>query len=213
MILGISSGRKNGVTSDAVKAVLEASGLEYEFISLSGKTINGCLGCVECVFDNMCKIKDDWTEIAKKMLEAEAVVFGAPNYYGTINALGHACLERTFCFRHQGAFNLKGKLGIIVSTSYAQDDTVQTYIERMMHQNKMEVIDKVVAKGYSQCYSCGLGHKCKAGKVVYDHGLLEKIEDKHLPPCFEMQIDTKQQAYKAGRALGTMLGMDKKKRS
>ena len=32
MILGISaSGRSNGVTSEAVKAVLEATGLEYEY--------------------------------------------------------------------------------------------------------------------------------------------------------------------------------------
>lgn len=43
MILGISaSGRKDGITSQAVKAVLEASGMEHEYVSLAGKKISGC---------------------------------------------------------------------------------------------------------------------------------------------------------------------------
>jgi len=50
------------------------------------------------------------------MLVAEAIVFGAPNYYRTINALGHACLERTFCFRHREVFLRAGRvLGAILS--------------------------------------------------------------------------------------------------
>jgi len=102
LILGISaSARKDGITSAAVKAVLQASGMEYEYVSLTGKRINGCIGCTGCASDNFCKVKDDWNEIGEEMLKAEAIVFGAPNYYGTINALGHACLERTFCFRHR----------------------------------------------------------------------------------------------------------------
>ncbi|WP_242835897.1 hypothetical protein [Clostridium sp. DL-VIII] len=54
MILGISSGRKNGVTSEAIKAILEATGLEYEYISLAGKRISGCIGCTLCASDNKC---------------------------------------------------------------------------------------------------------------------------------------------------------------
>ncbi|MTI81229.1 MAG: flavodoxin family protein [Firmicutes bacterium] len=206
MILGISgSGRKNGITCDAVKAVLEASGLEYEFISLSGKKIGGCISCLQCASDNVCKIKDDWLTIGDKMLKADAIVFGAPNYYGMINALGHACMERTYSFRHQARFGLAGKLGVIVSTSYKGDNVVQSYIEKMMFENKMVVVDSVIVRGYSQCYSCGFGHHCGVGKVVRDHGFLEKIEDKHLPLCFEDQDDSKQQTYKVGKILGSIL--------
>ena len=207
MILGISaSGRKNGVTSDAVEAVLKASGLEYEFVSLSGKKIGGCIGCVQCASDNTCKVKDDWTAIAGKMLKAEAIVFGAPNYFGAINALGHACLERTFCFRHREIFNLAGKLGVIVSTSYQRDNAVQSYIEKIMQHNKMVVVDSVAVQGYAQCYVCGFGHDCAVGKVVRDHGFLTEIEEKHLPLCFEKQDDARLQAYKAGKVLGSILG-------
>lgn len=206
MILGISaSGRKNKTTSDAVKAVLEAAGVEYEFVSLAGKKINGCVGCVQCASDNVCKVKDDWIEIGDKMLKADAIVFGAPNYYGVINALGHACLERTYSFRHRESFSLAGKLGIIVSTSYERDNSVQSYIKNMMLKNKMAIIDSVFVGGYSQCYTCGFGADCAVGKVVREHGFLEKIEEEHLPLCFERQKDAKYQAYKAGKTLGSIL--------
>lgn len=204
MILGISaSGRKDGITSKTVKAILEASNLEYEYISLSGKKINGCIGCTLCAADNQCKVKDDWNEIAEKMLMADAIVFGAPNYGGCINALGHACLERTFCFSHRGAFSLSGKLGIAVSTSYSGqgNDLVNMIIKKAMVFNKMSVIGSVSAHGYAQCYTCGFGHNCNVGHVVKKHGPLDKIEKKHLPPSFEEQEDTILQARSMGKLL------------
>lgn len=206
MILGINaSGRNGGVTGEAVKAVLEASGLEYEYVSLAGKRINGCIGCTACAGDNICKVKDDWNEIGEKMRDAKAIVFGAPNYFGRMNALGHACWERTFCFRHREAFSLAGKMGIIVSVEYEGHNKVRPEIEDFMNRNKMAVIESVFAKGYSQCFTCGFGHDCSVGNVVRLHGFIEKVEKEHLPLCFDQQEETKIQAYKAGRILGSIV--------
>lgn len=208
MILGISaSGRKKGVTSQAVKAILEASKSETEYISLAGKRINGCIGCTGCASDNRCRVKDDWNEIGERMQQADAIVFGAPNYYGTINALGHACLERTFCFRHQESFNLAGKLGVSVSTGYGREkeDPVQAIIKKFMVANMMTVVGTVSAQGYSQCYSCGFGHNCGVGNVVMDHGFIEKIEEKHHPACFKEQESTLFQTHRIGKLLGSIL--------
>ena len=94
MILGISgSGRKNRMVHQTVLAIATESGQEYEVISLAGKKINGCIGCTQCAADNICKVKDDWNEIGEKMAQANVIIFGAPNYYGTINALGHVTVE------------------------------------------------------------------------------------------------------------------------
>ena len=208
MILGISaSGRKDGVTSEAVKAVLAATGLEYEYISLAGKKINGCIGCTRCATDNICKVKDDWNEIGEKMLKAEAIVFGAPNYYGTINALGHACLERTFCFRHRDVFSLKGKLGIVVGVEYSREtqSLVQTFITKMMQSNKIEIVDSAAAHGYSQCYTCGYGESCSIGNVVKDHGFLDEIKSEHYPPHFKEQQEAACHIQKVGINLGSIL--------
>ena len=206
MILGINaSGRPNGVTADAVKAVLSATNLPSEYISLAGKRFTGCIGCTLCAADNVCKVNDDWLKIGDAMLRADAIVFGAPNYYGTINALGHACLERTFCFRHRDAYRLAGKLGLVVSTDYKGTDEVSTFIQNMMTRNKMAVINTVFVKGYSQCYTCGFGQGCASGNVVNDHGFLDEILPEHLPPKFDEQPAAIAQAYKAGRILGAII--------
>lgn len=206
MILGISaSGRSNGVTSEAVKAVLEATGQEYDYVSLAGKRINGCTGCTLCASDNRCKLQDDWNEIGEKMLKADAIVFGAPNYFSKMNALGHACWERTFSFRHREIFNLAGKLGVIVSAGYEGEDYVKPQIEDFMLRNKMAVVESVRVEGYGQCYTCGYGHDCGVGRVVRVHGFLDKIEERDFPPHFKQQALAQQQAYKAGKILGSML--------
>jgi multimeric flavodoxin WrbA len=206
VILGISaSGRATGVTSEAVKAVLAATGLKYDYISLAGKRIIGCTGCTLCAADNQCKLKDDWNEIGEKMRRADAIVFGAPNYFGKMNALGHACWERTFSFRHREIFDLAGKLGVIVSTGYEEADYVKPQIEDFMLRNKMAVVEAVRVDGYGQCYTCGFGHDCGVGRVVKVHGFLDKIEDKDLPPHFKEQEQAQQQAYKAGKILGSIL--------
>jgi hypothetical protein len=74
VILGIStSGRVvkrdntgsllGGVTEDLVKFILKNTGEPSEYVSLSGKQILGCQGCLRCASDNICKQKDDWAEI------------------------------------------------------------------------------------------------------------------------------------------------------
>ncbi len=60
-VLGISgSPVKNSNTDRLVRTVLEATGLDYEFIKLSGYDIHPCRACLGYAGDNTCKQKDDW---------------------------------------------------------------------------------------------------------------------------------------------------------
>lgn len=214
-ILGISaSGREGRVTESAVRAVVEAAAESAgcaaadapRFISLSGLTIGGCQGCLRCAGDNRCRVNDDWPEVGNAMLEADAIVFGAPSYYGTINALGHACLERTYSFRHRERFLLAGKLGVAVDVGReASERPVHRYIQSMFRSNMMAVVGSARADGASQCYTCGYGEDCAVGNVVADHGYLERIEAHHLPREFDAQPDAVTAARKTGRVLGSML--------
>ena len=181
--------------------------MEYEYLSLSGKKISGCIGCVRCGADNVCKLKDDWNAIGATLLKADAIVFGAPNYGGTINALGHACLERMFCFRHREVFSLAGKLGVIVSVEYAREkeNAVHNFIQKVFHTQMIAIVGSVFATGYSQCYTCGFGENCGAGNVVRDHGFIDEIKDEHRPPHFKDQPEAVLQAHRAGKVLGSIL--------
>ena len=193
-ILGISdSGRKKGIIQEVVKIVLKNTEVPYEFLSLSDYSIIGCLGCTECAKDNRCtNVSDGWHIISKKMLESDAIVFGAPTYYGIINSLAHACLERTYSFRHREKFLLAGKLGISIGVNGDKEDNlVRNLIKKIMISNKMSVVDVLHAKGYSQCYTCGYGEVYGAGSVVtkhcyncnlleHDYPLVLKIKIKHI---------------------------------
>ena len=77
-VLGISCSPRKGQTTDSlVQEVLIGVEGDTEFISLSGKRIGPCIGCLGCVKDNVCKIKDDMSELRQKIVEAGALVIGA----------------------------------------------------------------------------------------------------------------------------------------
>lgn len=219
MILGISaSGRQTvrdesgrllkGVNDHMVKYVLEKTGESYEYISLAGKRISGCQACLACAKDNVCVIDDDWAEIRDKIFEADAVVFGAPNYYGTINAHGHAFLERTFSLRHREVFPLAGKLNAIVASGRVDDTPAEKYIRQMFKSNYMaEPVGVVHVSGIAQCYTCGFGEKCTAGVVVGKHGFLDEIQSWMIP---QIQPDVYKKADILAQRLGSVVRNNKK---
>ncbi|HEB30523.1 MAG TPA: flavodoxin family protein [Spirochaetes bacterium] len=192
-ILGISASGRNverneegfllkGVTEELVKYILKNSGEQFEYVSLKGKNIMGCQGCLKCAGDNICVQNDDWAELRDKMFEADAVVFGAPNYYGAINAVGHAFLERTFSLRHRNGFALFGKANVIVIADADGPNHVEDYIQDIFRSNYMAPpIGILRSEGVAQCYTCGYGEKCTSGAVVDSHGLLDEIKNEHLP--------------------------------
>ncbi len=192
-ILAISgSPRKNRMTHNAIQEILSNCKNDYEIISLANKKINACIACTACAKDNICKVKDDWTEIGEKMQQADIIIFGAPNYFGMVNALAHATLERTFSFRHKSSYTLKDKLGLVVTTCESKEasDPVAAYIEKMFNYNQIKCIGKIQVYQYNQCYTCGFGHNCNEGIVVRKNGILEEILPCHLPKEISEQPET-----------------------
>ncbi len=57
------------------------AGHEVEEISLKGKKIGFCIGCLSCQKTQKCVIKDDAVEIAEKVKDADTLVFATPIYY------------------------------------------------------------------------------------------------------------------------------------
>ena len=211
MILGISASGRNakrnesgtlthGLTEEMVRYFLAKTGEPSEFVSLSGKNIRGCTGCCGCAEDNVCVLEDDWAAIRDRMFEADAIVFGAPNYFGVINALGHAFLERTFSLRHRERFKLAGKLNVIVTTGSDEDPSVEDFIRKVFRSNYMaEPVGALKVAGISQCYQCGYGDGCAAGSVVSRHGFVDEIRESILPRVSP-------EAYKKAEVIAHRLG-------
>ncbi len=215
-VLGISgSPRKSHTTEELVKVVLDATGLETELISLHDMTINGCICCLGCIDDNVCKIRDDYIPLMKKVLEADAIVVGAPNYFGRLNALTHAFLERFYCFRHDkdghGGMRLSGKIGAIVSVGGGGEwempgrdmkmyDIAGDDIKGFFDYNEIECVGAVAAQGAVACFSCGYGEVCSVSGVKKYFGEDAKISSEIIP-YLEKQPEAIDKATLLGKAL------------
>jgi multimeric flavodoxin WrbA len=206
-ILGISGSprkeKKSGVYK-LVVTVLEATGFEFELISLRGKTIAGCISCLGCVKDNICKVEDDLTPLRDKIVQADAYVIGAPNYYSGMNAATHALLERWFQFRHQEGNLLWGKLAVAVGVGGTTGHFPADEIEKFLFYNFIETVAKVSGQGAAACYSCGFGESCRVGIPYFLHGEGVKITAEMIPDVAK-QPAVMEAAANAGRLLGSRL--------
>jgi multimeric flavodoxin WrbA len=208
--IGISSsGRKGSYSKIIVQDILDESGVEYEMINLARLNIKGCLGCLKCAGNNICVQKDDFQGVIDKIQQADALVFGGGNYYGMLNAIGHAFWERTFALRHREAFPLAGKLGIAVGMDLHDDRKEATaFIEKMMLKNNMAVIATFTDPGHYQCYDCGFGHDCVAG-IVYRHMGLTTAELAEANRPVEYGCEAQKEAKAIGKMLGSILAARK----
>ena len=70
------------------------AGHNVEFLSLRGKDIRFCSGCLSCQKTGSCVLKDDVPEIMAKVKEAEVVVFATPIYYYEMSGQMKTLLDR-----------------------------------------------------------------------------------------------------------------------
>ena len=206
-ILGIVGSTRKSEASGVhtlVQTVLDHTGCEVELVSLRGKTINGCIACLGCVKDNICKVKDDLAEMRDNIVAADAYVIGAPNFYSTLNAVTHAFVERWFQFRHQEGNLLWGKLAVAVGVGGTSGKYPADELEKFFLYNFIETVAKVAGQGAASCYSCGYGETCKVGIPTLLRGPGVKITEDMIPNVAK-QPATMQAAAEAGKLLGKRL--------
>lgn len=84
-VLIISTSLRGGSNSDILARECEKgakeAGHEVEYISLKGKEIRYCIGCLVCQTKGNCVLKDDAAEIIAKAENAEVIIFATPIYY------------------------------------------------------------------------------------------------------------------------------------
>ena len=84
-VLIISTSLRTNSNSDILARECEKgardAGLDAEYISLKGKDIKYCIGCLSCQKTNKCVLKDDVADIMAKVKEAEVIVYATPIYY------------------------------------------------------------------------------------------------------------------------------------
>lgn len=97
-VLVISTSLRKGSNSDLladefVKGAVSA-GNKAEKVSLVGKKIEFCKGCLACQKTQKCVICDDANEITEKMLKADVIAFATPIYYYEMSGQMKTILDR-----------------------------------------------------------------------------------------------------------------------
>ncbi len=206
-ILGISgSPVKNSNTDRLVKTMLDATDRKSEFVKLSDINVRPCLGCKKCVPDNICKVKDDFPELAKKIKKAKALIIGAYCPYGQIDGFTKALLERFWSLRHVNNL-LRGKLCATILTCLlpgSMDNVNLSLADELKNYERMDLVGQLNIQGTVPCLTCGKGDDCEMNglKMLYgpdartsDYGY-SRVED---------QKKVLEEAKRIGRLIGERL--------
>ena len=97
-VLILSTSLRKGSNSDYLAEQFlrgaQDAGRQVEKLSLAGKTIGFCTGCLGCQQTLQCVIPDDAVAIASKVKEADVLVFATPIYYYEMSGQMKTLLDR-----------------------------------------------------------------------------------------------------------------------
>ena len=69
------------ILADCLVRGAKDAGNDVELISLKGKELRFCIGCLSCQKTQTCVLRDDAVRIAEKVKNADTLVFVTPIYY------------------------------------------------------------------------------------------------------------------------------------
>lgn len=119
-VLGIS-GSPRGERSHSRRLVDQALagaaevGAEVELIDVPRLRIEPCVACEACYRTGRCQKKDDFNGVLERMLAADGLVLGSPNYFRSVTAQMKALIDRMSDTIHRQLFN--GKYGCTVASA------------------------------------------------------------------------------------------------
>ena len=165
-VIGFSAGGvgREGNIDRMVKAILEKSGHEVEFVKLTDLDYSGCKGCVQlCAKPQVCVLEDDAQPYYEKIKQADAVVIGTPVYFDTITSMVWAFIERFFGYRHVD-IPIAGKPFVLVVGGALMLDSAVNQLHKVLGKFESKVVDTVrFMSKVPPCFKCGRHRECEIG--------------------------------------------------
>lgn len=150
-IIGICGSARKGNTEQMLNWVLDACKAEsagIKLVRLSELDIRQCTGCAVCDDEDIdCSIEDGMTDLIKQIMNADAIIFGTPNYFNNVSGLMKVFIDRTNPLSEPP--RLKDKLAAFVCVGARptkETDAVSEILEDYCRIMKMELVGSVVAQ-------------------------------------------------------------------
>ena len=90
----LRAGSNSEMLAEKFAEGVKDSGNEVETISLRGKEIKFCVGCLSCQHTGACVFKDDVPAIMEKVLNADVVCWATPIYYYEMSGQMKTLIDR-----------------------------------------------------------------------------------------------------------------------
>ena len=134
-VLGICASPRGArsTTLRLVGAALEGAGengAQVELVDLCQLDIKYCNACQTCFKTGKCVHKDDFQGLYEKILAADGLVWGSPNYFHTVTAQLKAIIDRMADAVHCQL--LAGKYCGSLATGGSNYDEVTSYLDSLM---------------------------------------------------------------------------------
>ena len=169
----LRGGRNSDILAKECERGAKEAGHEVEYISLKGKNIKYCVGCLSCQTKGSCVINDDVKEILIKVKKAEVIVYVTPIYYYEMAGQMKTLLDR---------------LNPLFSSDYAFRDI---YMIATAAEDDESAFDKAYngLKGWVDCFE-----KAKLKGIVMGGGMAD-------PNDAINHSAAMQKAYELGKSL------------
>jgi len=126
-VLLISGSPRDGNTNFLLRKILDGLKLPTECILLKDMDIKHCIGCLTCHTKSKCAIDDDMDNLLSKMVEAEVIVIGTPNYFDNVSGLLKDFIDRTHPLYKSEA--LKGKKLFLIMVGGGSPEGTQKFLD------------------------------------------------------------------------------------
>ncbi|MBZ0154857.1 MAG: flavodoxin family protein [Alphaproteobacteria bacterium] len=212
-VLGVSgSPIPDSNTDRALKAALEATGVETEFLKLSDYSVEPCRACLGCVATNRCVIEDDGVLLAEKAREADALIIACYTPYSSVDGRTKAFLERLYPLRHLRGLMAGKPGGVIVTTAVPEGaaglppafDMAKNAVMFYMMEEGMRFEGAVRVMGNVPCVKCGNGDDCSMSGLKMLNGPDATVASVGIRR-FEDQGDAVREAVDLGRKIARAL--------
>ena len=134
-VLGICASPRGSrsTTMRLVGAAMEGAGemgAEVELVDLCKLDLKYCNACQACFKTGKCVHKDDFQELYEKILAADGLIWGSPNYFHTVTAQLKTLIDRMADAVHCQL--LDGKYCCSLATGGSNYDEVTGYLDSLM---------------------------------------------------------------------------------
>ena len=148
-VLAVCGSPRKGNTEAMLRRILDGAreaGADVELVLLKDRKIEHCDGCLSCDKTGSCHVKDDMHQIYGKLMNADIIVIGTPNYFDNVSGLMKTFIDRTNPIYVTKALNGK-KVVVVVAGGGSEKSSrkVVQIIDSFFEPHEIKKIAEIIA--------------------------------------------------------------------